>query len=390
MCNLIRKSLALEIVNFVNTFNTNNNSRISSFTTSAFIQSRNKIKPEVFKHLSSTIVSEFYTDNDLSVKLWHGFRLLAVDGSRLTLPKTRELEAIYGVHKNQSNTVVVQARVSVLYDVLNNFVIDSELAPLHIGEAPLAKNHLAYSQKNDLIIYDRGYPSFDLVYQHTNLNRAFLFRVKESFSTVVKAFVASGKKSQIVAIKPGRRQALRSKTYDYESTIKVRLISVKLNDNTNEILMTSLLDSKKYSTKKFKELYFKRWGVETFYDELKNKLKVEHFSGYSNNTIQQDFNVAIFISNIQSLIVSDLEEEIQTETKNRKLKYKVNSNLSYGFLKDRIIFLLEEGNEMEKELKLLFKQHLVPIRPHRNYEREVGKYNTRLKPVITKNQKDTI
>ena len=30
-------------------------------------------------------------------------------------------------------------------------------------------------------------------------------------------------------------------------------------------------------------------GVETFYGELKNKLKVEHFSGYSNNTIQQDF-----------------------------------------------------------------------------------------------------
>ena len=145
MCNLIRKSLALEIVNFVDTFNTNNNSRLSSFTASAFIQSRNKIKPEVFKHLSSTIVSEFYTDNDLSVKLWHGFRLLAVDGSKLTLPKTKELETIYGVHKNQSNTVIVQARVSVLYDVLNNFVIDSELAPLQIGEAPLAKNHLAYS-----------------------------------------------------------------------------------------------------------------------------------------------------------------------------------------------------------------------------------------------------
>ena len=89
MCNLIKKSLALEIVNFVDTFNANSNSRLSSFTTSAFIQSRNKIKPEVFKYLSSTIVSEFYTDNDLSVKLWHGFRLLAVDGSRLTLPKNK-------------------------------------------------------------------------------------------------------------------------------------------------------------------------------------------------------------------------------------------------------------------------------------------------------------
>jgi hypothetical protein len=72
----------------------------------------------VFKHLSSTIISEFYTDNDLSVKLWNGFRLLAVDGSIVTLPKTKELESIYGVQTNQSETTVVQARVSVLYDVL--------------------------------------------------------------------------------------------------------------------------------------------------------------------------------------------------------------------------------------------------------------------------------
>ena len=45
--------------------------------------------------------------------------------------------------------------------------------------------------------------------------------------------------------------------------------------------MTSLLDSEKYPTKIFKELYFMRWGVEPFYDELKNKLKVGCFTGYS-------------------------------------------------------------------------------------------------------------
>ncbi len=390
MCNLIRKSLALEIVNFIEAFNTNNSMKVSSFTTSAFIQSRNKIKPEVFRHLSSTIITEFYTDNDLSVKLWNGYRLLGVDGSRLTLPNTKELELFYGKTRNQSETGVIQARVSVLYDVLNNFVIDSELAPLKIGEPSLAKKHLCHTQENDLIIYDRGYPSFDLVHQHVALNRQFLFRVKESFNNVVRDFVKSGKESQIVEIQPGQNRPLINKDYDHKSVISVRLISVKLNDNTTEILMTSLLDRKKYSSKMFKLLYFKRWGVETFYDELKNKLKVEHFTGYSINTIQQDFNIAVFISNIQTLIVNSLEEEIQEETKDRKLKYKVNSNLSYGFLKNRIIFLLEEGQAIEEELKLLFKKHLTPIRPNRKNERITGKYRTRYKPYVTKNHKDTI
>ncbi len=390
MSNFIRKSLSLEIVNFVNAFNDFNLTKLSSFTQSAFIQSRNKIKPEVFQHLSTTLVTEFYSDNDLSIKLWNGYRLLAVDGSRINLPDTKELEDIYGRTNNQTGSGVVQARTSVLYDVLNNLVIDSKLVPLRIGEITLAEEHLLKTKKNDLIIYDRGYPSFELVSFHNNLDIDFLFRVKVSFNNVIKDFVRNGKTSQIVEIKPSKNKILEDNYFDKNSVVKVRLISVKLNDGSIEILMTSLLDSKKYGSKIFKELYFRRWGVETYYDELKNKLKVEYFSGYSNNTIQQDFNVAIFVSNIQTLIVNDLEEEIHQRTKDRKLRYKVNSNLSYGFLKDRIISLLQGNQDMEDELKKLFKAHLIPIRPNRKNERNYGKYRRRVKPKTFTNQKDTI
>lgn len=58
------------------------------FTKSAFVQCRKKINPEVFKHLSNKLISEFYTDNEDGVKRWHNFRLLSVDGSRLLLPNT--------------------------------------------------------------------------------------------------------------------------------------------------------------------------------------------------------------------------------------------------------------------------------------------------------------
>jgi len=390
MSNFIRKSLSLEVVNFINAFNEVNLIKLGSFTQSAFIQSRNKIKPEVFKHLSTTLTTEFYSDNDLSIKLWNGYRLLAVDGSRINLPDTKELENIYGRSKNQTSSGVVQARTSVLYDVLNNLVIDSKLVPLKTGEIPLAKEHLLKAKKNDLIIYDRGYPSFELVNSHNTIGVDFLFRVKVSFSNVIKDFVSSGKTSQLVEIKPSKNKIVENSSFNKNSVAKVRLISVRLKDGSIEILMTSLLNSRKYRSKIFKDLYFKRWGVETYYDELKNKLKVEYFSGYSNNTIQQDFNVAIFVSNIQTLIVNDIEEEIQERTKDRKLKYKVNSNLSYGFLKDRIISILQGNKDMEGELKKLFKAHLVPIRPNRKNERNYGKYRRRVKPKTFTNQKDTL
>lgn len=111
------------------------------------------------------------------------------------------------------------------------------------------------------------------------------------------------------------------------------MVRVELPNNKVEILITSLLDSQEYPSSLFKKLYAKRWEIETLYDELKNKLKVEHFSGYSNQTIQQDFYAALFISNIQTLIVSELEGEIN-EKSSKKYNYKVNCNLSYGFLKN--------------------------------------------------------
>ena len=99
MMNFLKKSLSLEIENFTSLFK----SSTTKFSKSAFVQARKKIKPQVFEKLSQLLVNEFYTDNELAVKLWKGYRLLAVDGSRVTLPITKELKTIYGETKNQSS-----------------------------------------------------------------------------------------------------------------------------------------------------------------------------------------------------------------------------------------------------------------------------------------------
>lgn len=339
------------------------------------------------------IVNEFYTDNELGVKLWNGFRLLAVDGSRLTLPNTEKLKQIYGQTKNQEDIGVVQGRVSVLYDPINKYVIDGILSPLAIGEGQLALQHLLHVKENDIVIYDRGYPSFHLIYEHIKQGSDFLIRAKISFSNITSEFIKSGESTEIVTIYPGKNIKFIGKEYDKNESVKVRLIRIDLPSGEVELLITSLLDTTKYKTSIFKELYFKRWGVESFYDELKNKLKIEYFSGYSNQSILQDFYAALFVSNVQTLIVSELTDEINEQTQGAKYNYKVNNNLSYGFLKNRIVTLFFSENEMDetiKELKALYKKHLIPIRPNRSNLRNVDKYRKRLKPKVTKNQRDAM
>ncbi len=133
------------------------------------------------------------------------------------------------------------------------------------------------------------------------------------------------------------------------------------------------------------------FNVEVFYDELKNKIKVEHFSGYSQHSILQDFYAALFVSNVQSLIVGEINDELAIESEGNKYQYKVNNNLSYGFLKDRIITLFFSDKDMAiitSELKEIFKRHTIP---YDLIEDTNEMYiSTGTKPKVLKNIKDAI
>ena len=392
MINFLTKSLSLEIVNFLS-FLKRNDIFHQAFTKSAFVQARKKIKPEVFCFLNERLTEEFYTDNSGVKKKFNGLRILSMDGSRLTLPFTKELEQIYGKTKNHTDTYVVQAKACVLYDVLNKICLGGVLSSIDTDERIQAKELLKHCSEGDLLIYDRGYPSFDFIYEHYNRKLDFVMRMRLDFSKIVKDFVESGKQSQIVKIYPGKNTDLKGKPYHKETFVKIRLLRIVLSSGEIEVLASSLLDSELYKTELFTELYFERWKIETYYDELKNKLKAEEFSGYSHQSILQDFYSVLFVSNIQTLIVEELNEELQKEQKGRKYRYKVNTSLSYGFMKDRILSLfLTKPNMQEviQELRTLFKKHLIPIRPNRSNIRKVGKYRNRIKPIITKNHKNNL
>jgi hypothetical protein len=377
----LRRSLQSELHIFFKSLNQYS----KKITASAFVQSRKKINPELFYELNQTIVSEYYTDNDETVKQYKGMRILSVDGSTINLPLTKELIEIYGYFNNQqqANNVVI-GRVSVLYDVLNKIVIDGLLRPFKEGEISLSREHIEYVTKGDLLIMDRSYPSFESAYMLKEKEVNFLFRCKESFSNQVKAFCESGKKDAEIVIKAKQNKSYKHLSYNKDSTIEVRLLRIELNNGEVEILMTSLLDNKKFPYEEFINLYYQRWGVETFYDRFKNIIEVERFSGTSVQFIQQEFNCALYISNMQTILTQESEAEVKEAYKHRKYEYKINQSVSLGFIRERLIELFISKNKNEakiiEELKQLFIINVIPVRSGRKYKREKDKYRQRTKP----------
>lgn len=384
MINIIKQTLQKELTRFVKMFG----DKSSNITKSAFSQSRIKLKPEAFIELNDCLIHEFYTDN--LIKEWNGFRLVAIDGSKLILPThSEELMEKFGELSN--GMIIPQAQISSCYDVLNEIILDTQLETLQVNEMNQAVRHLDKLSKGDLVIIDRGYAATWFYYILKIKRLDFVNRVPKQFLKNFEEFRLSNEKDKIIGISvpPQKsRYGLQRHGIDKEKigSFKLRLVKVVLEAGEVEVLATTLLDREKYPLEIFKDLYFKRWGIETNFDHLKSNIHVEEFSGLSEIAIRQDFYVSAFINNLQSIIALDSKKEMDKDMKERgartqepnKYEYKVNRNLSLGYMKDRIIDILTSNNPgYYEELKELFKKNPNPIRKGRKNPRKSQDKNRR-------------
>jgi hypothetical protein len=168
---------------------------------------------------------------------------------------------------------------------------------------------------------------------------------------------------EVTASKPFRSDP---KNQDVPHGLTVRLVRVTLDNGEYEVLVTSLTDRQQYPTSIFKELYYLRWGIETFYGILKTRLGLENFSGYSPEAIRQDFRVAVLLTGVEGILIEDAEEELKKQ--HGGYPKKVNKAVSFNAIKDKAFELfMSTGpqDEVLTELTELFMQNPTVVRKDR-------------------------
>jgi hypothetical protein len=116
---------------------------------------------------------------------------------------TNQRTSTYGEHS--------YAHASVLYDVLNRIALDAVLAPSHSYEVELAAEHLAHTEANDLVIYDRGYCSFRMLALASMAKGHFLVRcTSRSFKIAPTMLSGEGPDDVTVELIPSQKFLLNS------------------------------------------------------------------------------------------------------------------------------------------------------------------------------------
>lgn len=366
-----------------------------SFTPSAMSQARVKLKPEIFEELLNIAIKEFYNNrtNKDYIKKWKGYLLLAIDGTHIDIPDTYENREEIGVQELLFESLgTIQMQGSVLYDVLNEIAICSCLDKRG-SELDFARNKvIGYIKKSEkqflkdsIIIHDRGYEDYLLMANYMVNNQNFVIRSKRSkIYKIVEQFINGKETDSLLKIMCPENRKKEIRERGLPDSIIVRGVKVTLDSGEIETLLTSLIDQKEFPTECFKELYFKRWGVETCYNNLKNILEIERFSSPLFHNILQDFYSHVFMHTLCSILSKEGKKEIELENqgKHRKYLYKLCPSLVNSAFISHIIEIFYAKNSdlinLYANLKQWMHSHLIPIRPDRKYHRNKGSDSKRL------------
>ncbi len=238
--------------------------------------------------------------------LWEGMSVVAFDGSKYQLPASTEIRKYFdpssGLGKvNNSRGHYPQCLVSTAYDVFRRI--------------PIARSIVAYNQANErkeacdliekippgsVLLFDRGYPSYDFIH-HLNSHYQGYYSIRcptTSTFSALKTFVKSKKQDGIIEIVAPNsfRGKYGVEAFKCAPTIKLRAVKWTCPDGTKSVLVTNLLNTKKFTRAKVIALYFKRWSVETHYRDEKVSLNIERFHSRSVNGVKQEMFAILIVA----------------------------------------------------------------------------------------------
>ncbi len=245
-----------------------------------------KARPRIDEHVFKRFHAEILRRADQPGPLWRGHRVFAVDGSKLTLP--RQLAAA-GYLPPGEHAHYPQGLLSCLLRLHSRLPVDFDLCP-HNNERTAALAHLEALAPPDLVVYDRGYYSFELLWSHLRRDLHAVFRLPRNICPAIDRFSDSDRTDSLVRILPGP-DTLRELSRKYPRThwqpVPLRLVQYT-HASTTYVLGTTLLDPSRYRVADLADLYHARWGIEEMYKISKQFLEVQQFHGQSERLVKQE------------------------------------------------------------------------------------------------------
>lgn len=352
-------------------------------TVSAFIQARDKIKVSAFKNIFNRFNDKTHED-----ELYKGYRLLAIDGSELPIDNSFYDEETTIIRRSKTTKPYSAFHLNASYDLLECTYDDLIIQ----GEAKMDENDAFcnivdhYKGNKAIFIADRGYESYNGFEHVARSGNKYLVRVKDinSKTSMTKSLgpypnddefdidvfrLLSLKNTMMIKACPQLYKfcpaAMR---FDYMTKedpwyeFNCRIVRFRITEDSYECIITNL-DRNEFPAESIKELYNKRWGIETSFRQVKYAIGLNSLHSKKRKLIKQEIYARLTLYNFTQRII----KKIKIQKKNKKHLYQINFTIACHLIR---FYLKKKGGETPP-LENLIAKEILPIRPGRSHTRNV-------------------
>jgi hypothetical protein len=350
---------------------------------SALTKARAKIPWQAFETLLTQSVALAYEVlPPREESLWHGLSVFAFDGSQYHLPAT---EAVRQAFDPQSGLEYPgrghdpQCLVTTAYDVFRRLPVGRTVCALQDGdERAQAQQLLPLLPPNSLSLFDRGFPSYGFLSDLHPHSRLSLMRcpATSTFPTV-EALARSGRAETRLWLTPSDT-CKRSLTLAQRRTLaplRLRAMRLEAPDGTVSVLLTNLVDLRRFPRATIIALYWRRWAVETHYRDEKTLQHIEQFHSHTPDGIRQEL-FAILIGwviartltarAVPSESIETAQSIVRPQLKNALMSFAREAALLTPAHPEKAIVILQELLNAIRQVKYYKPKSQRPSRPRVN------------------------
>jgi hypothetical protein len=250
-------------------------------TEEAYSKARKRM-PSVFWVALFILLGQRFLTLYPKVVRWRRFRLMAADGTEISLPDWTALRSHFGTPRNASGSHGPQARLVLLQYPLARLPRAYALEPRAVGENTIARSLLQGLSKEDLVLLDAGFLCYGLLRQ-IDKDAFFCLRLKKRLNMrqIKQLRKETGDRDVLVEWTPKDSRGQWRKE-GLPRSMELRLLTYHAKGFRPLQLLTNVLSAKEVPYQEWwglsvseegevlwKGAYNLRWEIETTYLELK-------------------------------------------------------------------------------------------------------------------------
>jgi len=229
---------------------------------------------------------------------WQGLSVFAIDGSKYQLPSADAVRTAFDptsglAHPGKGH--YPRCLVSTVYDVFRRLPVARTVQPMaKANEREEVKALLPQIPRGGMLLFDRGYPSYDLLeHLQQQYQGLWVLRCPASHTfPAVETFVQSGQAAALLTLTAPKTEA-------------VRLRAIRMDNPAGDVsvLLTNLPDDERFQAHAVRDLYWRRWAVEVHYRDEKTSLDIETFHSHTENGIRQELFAILIMAVIARVLM---------------------------------------------------------------------------------------